>query len=309
MPSVQRFSVPQITAADKPEIQKLAQSGQGRADSLGARVKVPSSRTSPQSPRAQRRRLPDVLAGGDDTTAGGQTGPRLFQDLLNFAVLRTPRPALDGLGIDCHRRKTRRAPKRRSTAWVPPRGHDRRDFFNVRRPARRRRRLCQHPRRPSCRSWYPRQRCPACLYFATCAASARPAAASRAHQAPHRHSGHPTNPVNRGALCARTGSRGPVPSDRFAGSAAPRGQRSERRRDTLKTRAAAHALRGSRERAMPSEPLESAARGAARPGHEALGARPRVTLERSATRPPRRQPGAVRRDAVPDLRFRHAQVI
>jgi len=108
LPSVQRcLGCHKITAADKPEIQKLAQYG-ARGESIPwTRVyKVPEFTHFPHKPHVRGGVACQTCHGPVETmtTVGARTGPRLVNDLLNVAGLRPASPPLTmGWCIDCHR--------------------------------------------------------------------------------------------------------------------------------------------------------------------------------------------------------------
>ena len=110
LPSVQRcLGCHKITAADRPEIQKLAQYAASGQPIPWARVfKVPEFTYFPHKPHVRSGVACQTCHGPVETmtTAAGETGPRLVNDLLNVAGLRPASPALTmGWCLECHRRE------------------------------------------------------------------------------------------------------------------------------------------------------------------------------------------------------------
>jgi hypothetical protein len=110
LPSVQRcLGCHKITAADRPEIQKLAQYGARNEPIPWQRVfKVPEFTYFPHKPHVRAAVACQTCHGPVETmtTAAGTTGPRLVNDLLNVAGLRPASPPLSmGWCIECHRRE------------------------------------------------------------------------------------------------------------------------------------------------------------------------------------------------------------
>jgi hypothetical protein len=110
LPSVQRcLGCHKITAADRPEIQKLAQYAASGQPIPWARVfKVPEFTYFPHKPHVRSGVACQTCHGPVETmtTAAGDTGPRLVNDLLNVAGLHPASPALTmGWCLECHRRE------------------------------------------------------------------------------------------------------------------------------------------------------------------------------------------------------------
>jgi hypothetical protein len=110
LPSVQRcLGCHKITAADRPEIQKLAQYAARNEPIPWQRVfKVPEFTYFPHKPHVRAAVACQTCHGPVETmtTAAGTTGPRLVNDLLNVAGLRPASPPLSmGWCIECHRRE------------------------------------------------------------------------------------------------------------------------------------------------------------------------------------------------------------
>ena len=110
LPSVQRcLGCHKITAADKPEIQKLAEYAAKGEPIPWVRVfKVPEFTYFPHKPHVRGGVACQTCHGPVETmtTAAGSTGPRLVNDLLHVAGLRPAAPSLSmGWCIDCHRRE------------------------------------------------------------------------------------------------------------------------------------------------------------------------------------------------------------
>ena len=110
LPSVQRcLGCHKITAADKPEIQKLAQYAAKGEPIPWVRVfKVPEFTYFPHKQHVRGGIACQTCHGPVETmtTAAGRTGPRVVNDLLRVAGLRPAAPALSmGWCIDCHRKE------------------------------------------------------------------------------------------------------------------------------------------------------------------------------------------------------------
>jgi cytochrome c7-like protein/class III cytochrome C family protein len=110
LPSVQRcLGCHKITAADRPEIQKLAQYGARGEPIPWVRVfKVPEFTYFPHKPHVRAGVTCQTCHGPVETmtTAGGRTGPQLVNDVLNVAGLRPASPPLTmGWCIECHRKE------------------------------------------------------------------------------------------------------------------------------------------------------------------------------------------------------------
>jgi hypothetical protein len=110
LPSVQRcLGCHKITAADKPEIQKLAQYAAKNEPIPWVRVfKVPEFTYFPHKAHVRGGVACQTCHGPVETmtTAAGATGPRLVNDLLHVAGLRPAASALSmGWCIDCHRKE------------------------------------------------------------------------------------------------------------------------------------------------------------------------------------------------------------
>jgi hypothetical protein len=111
LPSVQRcLGCHKITAADKPEIQKLAQYAARNEPIPWVRVfKVPEFTYFPHKAHVRGGVACQTCHGPVETmttAAAGATGPRLVNDLLHVAGLRPAAPALSmGWCIDCHRKE------------------------------------------------------------------------------------------------------------------------------------------------------------------------------------------------------------
>jgi len=108
LPSVTRcMGCHKITAADKPEIKKLAEYA-GKSEPVPwVRVfKVPEFTYFPHKPHIRAGVVCQTCHGAVEnmTTAAGHTGPRLVNDLLNLTGIRPASPPLSmGWCIDCHR--------------------------------------------------------------------------------------------------------------------------------------------------------------------------------------------------------------
>jgi hypothetical protein len=110
LPSVQRcLGCHKITAADKPEIQKLAQYAARNEPIPWVRVfKVPEFTYFPHKPHVRSGVACQTCHGPVETmtTAAAETGPRLVNDLLNVAGFRPASPPLTmGWCIECHRKE------------------------------------------------------------------------------------------------------------------------------------------------------------------------------------------------------------
>jgi hypothetical protein len=110
LPSVARcMGCHQITAADRPEIKKLAEYWAKKEPIPWTRVfKVPEFTYFPHKPHVRAQVACQTCHGPvqDMTTAAARTGPRLGNDLLNLVGLRPPAPPLTmGWCVDCHRQE------------------------------------------------------------------------------------------------------------------------------------------------------------------------------------------------------------
>lgn len=108
IPSVERcIGCHKITAADKPEIKKLAEYAARSEPIPWQRVyKMPEFTYFPHKSHVRAGVTCQTCHGPVETmtTVGANTGPRLVNDLLNVAGLRTAAPPLSmGWCIDCHR--------------------------------------------------------------------------------------------------------------------------------------------------------------------------------------------------------------
>ena len=108
LPSVTRcMGCHKITAADKPEIKKLAEyAGKGEPVPWVRIFKVPEFTYFPHKPHIRAGVRCQTCHGPVETmtTVGGRTGPRLVNDLLNLTGMRPAAPPLTmGWCIDCHR--------------------------------------------------------------------------------------------------------------------------------------------------------------------------------------------------------------
>jgi hypothetical protein len=108
LPSVTRcMGCHRITAADRPEIQKLADYAAKSQPIPWVRVfKVPEFTFFPHKAHIRANVKCQTCHGAVEkmTTASGVTGPRLTNDLLNLTGLRPASPPLTmGWCIDCHR--------------------------------------------------------------------------------------------------------------------------------------------------------------------------------------------------------------
>lgn len=108
LPSVSRcMGCHKITAADKPEIKKLAEYATKGEPIPWARVfKVPEFTYFPHKPHIRADVKCQTCHGPIETmtTASGTTGPQIVNDLLNLTGMRPASPPLSmGWCIDCHR--------------------------------------------------------------------------------------------------------------------------------------------------------------------------------------------------------------
>ena len=99
----------QITAADKPEIKKLAEYAAKREPIPWARVyKLPEFTYFPHKAHIRAEVACQTCHGPVETmtTAAATTGPTLTNDLLNLVGLRpAPPPLTMGWCVDCHRQQ------------------------------------------------------------------------------------------------------------------------------------------------------------------------------------------------------------
>ncbi|MGH7325237.1 MAG: cytochrome c3 family protein [Candidatus Rokuibacteriota bacterium] len=108
LPSVARcMGCHRITAADRPEIRKLAEYAARNEPIPWVRVfKVPEFTYFPHKAHVQAGVRCQTCHGPVETmtTVGAQTGPRLTNDLLNLVGLKPASPTLTmGWCIECHR--------------------------------------------------------------------------------------------------------------------------------------------------------------------------------------------------------------
>ena len=108
IPSVERcIGCHKITAADKPEIKKLAEYAGRKEPVPWVRVyKMPEFTYFPHKSHVRAGVTCQTCHGAVETmtTVGANTGPRLVNDLLNVAGFRTAAPPLSmGWCIECHR--------------------------------------------------------------------------------------------------------------------------------------------------------------------------------------------------------------
>ncbi len=108
LPSVTRcMGCHKITAADKPEIKKLAEYAAKNEPIPWVRVfKVPEFTYFPHKPHVRAGVRCQTCHGPVETmtTASGETGPSIVNDLLNLTGIRpAPPPLTMGWCIDCHR--------------------------------------------------------------------------------------------------------------------------------------------------------------------------------------------------------------
>jgi Cytochrome c7 and related cytochrome c/Class III cytochrome C family len=110
LPSVERcMGCHKITAADKPEIKKLAEYAAKREAIPWARVyKLPEFTYFPHKAHIRAEVACQTCHGPVDTmtTVAATTGPTLTNDLLNLVGLRPAPPRLTmGWCVDCHRQQ------------------------------------------------------------------------------------------------------------------------------------------------------------------------------------------------------------
>ena len=110
LPSVDRcMGCHKITAADKPEIKKLAEYASKREPIPWARVyKLPEFTYFPHKAHIRAELACQTCHGPVEamTTVAANTGPTLTNDLLNLAGLRPAPPPLSmGWCVDCHRQQ------------------------------------------------------------------------------------------------------------------------------------------------------------------------------------------------------------
>jgi hypothetical protein len=108
IPSVERcIGCHKITAADKPEIKKLAEYAARKEPIPWVRVyKMPEFTYFPHKAHVRSGVACQTCHGPVETmtTVGADTGPQLVNDLLNVAGFRTAPPPLSmGWCIECHR--------------------------------------------------------------------------------------------------------------------------------------------------------------------------------------------------------------
>ena len=108
IPSVERcIGCHKITAADRPEIKKLAEYAARKEPIPWQRVyKMPEFTYFPHKSHIRAGVTCQTCHGPVETmtTVGANTGPRLVNDLLNVAGFRTAAPPLSmGWCIECHR--------------------------------------------------------------------------------------------------------------------------------------------------------------------------------------------------------------
>src|SRR5215475_5846828 len=116
LPSVARcMGCHKITAADKPEIKKLAEYAARNEPVPWVRVfKVPEFTYFPHKPHVRAGVQCQTCHGAVETmtTVGARTGPRLTNDLLILAGVRAaPPPLTMGWCIDCHRTENAKGAK------------------------------------------------------------------------------------------------------------------------------------------------------------------------------------------------------
>ena len=108
IPSVERcIGCHKITAADKPEIKKLAEYAARKEPIPWVRIyKMPEFTYFPHKAHVRGGVACQTCHGPVETmtTVGADTGPQLVNDLLNVAGFRTAAPPLSmGWCIECHR--------------------------------------------------------------------------------------------------------------------------------------------------------------------------------------------------------------
>jgi hypothetical protein len=108
LPSVERcMGCHKITAADRPEIRKLAQYAAEKRPIPWVRVyKVPEFTYFPHKAHVRAGLTCQACHGPVETmtTAGAETGPRLANDFLNLVGLKPASPPLTmGWCVECHR--------------------------------------------------------------------------------------------------------------------------------------------------------------------------------------------------------------
>lgn len=115
LPSVSRcLGCHKITAADRPEIKKLAEYLSRGEPIPWVRVnKLPEFTYFPHKAHIRAQVKCQTCHGAVEkmTTFGAQTGPRIVNDLLNLAGFKPAAPPLTmGWCIDCHREQNAKAP-------------------------------------------------------------------------------------------------------------------------------------------------------------------------------------------------------
>jgi hypothetical protein len=110
LPSVQRcMGCHKITAADRPEIKKLADyAARGETIPWQRVYKVPEFTFFPHKAHVRAQVKCQTCHGEVEkmTTVGAETGPRITNDLLILAGVRATAPPLTmGWCIDCHRKE------------------------------------------------------------------------------------------------------------------------------------------------------------------------------------------------------------
>ena len=113
LPSVERcLGCHKITAADRPEIKKLAQYAADRRPIPWVRVyKVPEFTYFPHKAHVRVGLACQTCHGPVETmtTVGAETGPQVGHDLLRLVGMRTPAPPLSmGWCVECHREQNAR---------------------------------------------------------------------------------------------------------------------------------------------------------------------------------------------------------
>ncbi len=119
LPSVTRcMGCHKITAADRPEIKKLAEYAAKSEPIPWVRINhVPEFVYFPHKAHLRAGLRCQTCHGPVETmtTFGARTGPRLGNDLLNLVGLRPPPPALTmGWCVDCHRAENAKSPATRA---------------------------------------------------------------------------------------------------------------------------------------------------------------------------------------------------